>query len=468
MRKTTTLTLLAFILSASIFGQVPTAPVVPDKEDDLRKAGEQVPAGVHELTAADVEAFLDGIVPLQLKEHDIAGATVSVVKDGKLLFARGYGYADVEKKKPVSPQETLFRPGSVSKLFTWTAVMQLFEQGKLDLDRDVNSYLDFKIPDAFDKPITLKNIMTHTPGFEEAIKDLFVPGPATPDLGQYLRTHIPNRIYAPGTVPAYSNYATALAGYIVERVSGRPFYEYVEENIFKPLEMTRSTFRQPLPQGFAEAMSNGYKVASEAPKPFEVVGAFPAGSMSTTATDLAQFMLAHLQEGQLAGNKVLNPETARLMHSRLFALDDAANAMCYGFYEESRNGKRIIGHGGDTVLFHSDLHLVLDAGVGFFISYNSAGKGETSNRAALWEAFLDRYFPYMVSIPPSPDGPKESARAVSGTYMLSRRSETSFLKTASLIGEFKVSSTEDGSIEVAELTHPSGKAKRWRETASHV
>jgi CubicO group peptidase (beta-lactamase class C family) len=156
-------------------GQVPTAPVIPEKKDDLQKPGEQIPFGVHELTATDVEAFLDGIVPLQLKEHDIAGATVSVVKDGKLLFARGYGYADVEKKKPVSPQETLFRPGSVSKLFTWTAVMQLFEQGKLDLDRDVNNYIDFKIPDAFDKPITLKNIMTHTPGFEEQIKDLFIP-----------------------------------------------------------------------------------------------------------------------------------------------------------------------------------------------------------------------------------------------------------------------------------------------------
>ncbi len=126
----------------------------------------------HELTAADVEAFLDGLLPLQLKRDDIAGATVSVVKDGKLLFAKGYGYADVEKKKPVSAQETLFRPGSISKLFTWTAVMQLFEQGKLDLDRDVNEYLDYKIPEAFGKPITLKNILTHTPGFEEQIKDL--------------------------------------------------------------------------------------------------------------------------------------------------------------------------------------------------------------------------------------------------------------------------------------------------------
>src|SRR5215510_5234194 len=186
----------------------------------------------HEMTAADVESFLDGIVPLQLKRNDIAGATIAVVKDGKLLFAKGYGYADVKNKKPVSAAETLFRPGSISKLFTWTAIMQLFEQGKLDLDRDVNTYLDFKIPDAFGKPITLKNIMTHTPGFEEQVKDLFNINSSSPDLGQYLKTHIPARVYPPGTVPAYSNYATALAGYIVQRVSGRPFEEYVAENIF--------------------------------------------------------------------------------------------------------------------------------------------------------------------------------------------------------------------------------------------
>src|SRR4029450_784777 len=141
------------------------------------------------------ETFLDGIVPLQLERDDIAGATIAVVKDGKLLLAKGYGYADYEKKRPVSAEETLFRPGSVSKLFTWTAVMQLAEQGKLDLDRDVNDYIDFKIPEAFGKPITLKNIMTHTPGFEEQIKDLFVPGGSTPNLGDYLKTHIPPRIY---------------------------------------------------------------------------------------------------------------------------------------------------------------------------------------------------------------------------------------------------------------------------------
>ena len=464
MKKLIALLLGGLMLAPFVIGQVPNNPAFTKKEASQSPKPESAQNNSHEMTAVDVETFLDGIVPLQLKQADIAGATISVVKDGKLLFAKGYGYADVQKKQPVSSQETLFRPGSISKLFTWTSIMQLFEQGKLDLDRDVNQYLDFKIPDAFGQPITLKNIMTHTPGFEEQIKDLFTTTSATPNLGQYLKTHIPARIYPPGKVPAYSNYATALAGYIVQRVSGRPFDEYVADNIFNPLNMTHSTFAQPLPPSLAPFMSDGYRRGSDPPQPFEVINPFPAGSLSSTATDMAQFMIAHLQDGQLGGAHILKPETARLMHSRLFALDDAANAMCYGFYEESRNGHRIIGHGGDTIYFHSDLHLVLDQKVGFFVSYNSAGTSSglgDSPRTTLWEAFLDRYYP-----PSAPAvtaaASKDAAKTVAGTYTLSRRSETSFLKTASLLSQFTVSPADDGDIEVSLLTAANGKPKRWQ------
>jgi CubicO group peptidase (beta-lactamase class C family) len=463
VKRLMALLLCALALTSLVIGQVPTNPAFTKKEAPPSPSPEAAAKGVHEMTPADVEAFLDGIVPLQLSQTDIAGATVSIVKDGKLLFAKGYGYADVQKKQSVSAPETLFRPGSISKLFTWTAIMQLFEQGKLDLDRDVNEYLDFKIPEAFGKPITLKNIMTHTPGFEEQIKDLFTNS-GTPNLGEYLKTHIPARIYPPGTVPAYSNYATALAGYIVQRVSGRPFEEYISENIFKPLGMTRSTFAQPLPSSLAPSMSAGYQLGSDPAEPFEVINPFPAGSLSSSATDMAQFMIAHLQDGQLGEAHILKPETARLMHGRLFALDDAANAMCYGFYEESRNGHRIIGHGGDTIYFHSDLHLVLDQKVGFFVSYNSAGK-ETGlgafPRTLLWEAFLDRYYPYSGSAAASSNS-NDAAKAIAGTYTLSRRSETSFLAIASVLGQFTVSPAGNGDIEVSLLTGASGKPKRWQ------
>jgi hypothetical protein len=212
-------------------------------------------------------------------------------------------------------------------------------------------------------------------------------------------------------------------------------------------------------------MSNGYQLASDGPKPFEMITPFPAGSLSSTAADMARFMIAHLKDGQLGDARILRPETARLMHTRLFALDPAANGMCYGFYEESRNGRRIIGHGGDTEFFHSDLHLIPDAGVGFFVSHNSLGRGDQLPRTMLWEALLDRYFPYTAPDMPTLASAKENAQAVSGTYMLSRRSENSFLKALSLIGEFSVSPTEDGSIEVPQLTGSNGKPKRWREVA---
>ena len=463
-------TVLILFLAWTSFGQGPASRLPASGSTKEEKPASSTPKGptvARELTASDVEAFLDGLVPTQLGRDDIAGATIAVVKDGKLLFAKGYGYSDYKLKKPVSATETLFRPGSVSKLFTWTAVMQLYEQGKINLDADVNTYLDFKIPDAFGAPITMKQIMVHTSGFEGRIKDIIGVGETSPDLGKYLKTHVPERIFPPGTTPAYSNYATALAGYVVERVSGQPFSEYIEQHILKPLNMNHSTFAQPLPATLAPGMSNGYARASGEPEPFEIVVPFPAGSLSSTATDMAQFMIAHLQNGQLGDVRILKPETAQLMHSRLFGLDEGTNGFAYGFYEESQNGQRIIGHGGDTQYFHSDLHLMPDAKVGFFVSYNSAGRGETSPRTMLWELFLDRYFPYTVPSGPAISSAQSAADAktVSGKYLLSLKFESSPFKAFSLIGEFDVYPVADGLLEVGQLVEANGKPGQWQEIA---
>ena len=416
------------------------------------------------LTGTDLEAFLDGMMPAQLNREDIAGAVIAVVKDGKVIFAKGYGFSDVEKRTPVTPDATLFRPGSISKLFTWTSVMQLAEQGKVDLDKDVNEYLDFKIPPAFGRPITLRNILTHTSGFEETAKDLFVfDAQRMHSLEHYVKNHVPERIFPPGVVPAYSNYATSLAGYIVQRVSGKSFEQYVQDNIYTPLDMKRTTFVQPLPSDLLPLMSQGYKKASQKPEPFEFVEAYPAGSVSTTALDMTNFMIAHLQNGQFGEKQILKPETAKQMHSRLFTPDDRLNAMAYGFYEETRNGKRIIGHGGDTVVFHSDLHLILDENVGFFVSYNSAGKGEISPRTVLFEAFLDRYFPYTPPPGTKVENAKQDAADVAGSYKTSRRFESSFLALTTPLGEAKVTPNADGTISVDELKLPNGEPKKYEE-----
>ena len=422
------------------------------------------PAGAPEMTAADVSAFLDGVMPLQLAREDIAGAVVLVIKDGKVLFAKGYGYSDVSKRTPVTPDGTLFRPGSVSKLFTWTAVMQLVEQGKLDLDRDVNDYLDFKIPATYPKPITLRNIMTHTSGFEETVKDMWLSKPSDiVPIGDYVKAHVPGRIFPPGVTPAYSNYATTVAGYIVQRVSGEPFDDYIEHHILFPLGMQHATFRQPLPANLKPLMSSGYTVASEPSKPFELIEPAPAGSSSITAMDISHFMLAHLQDGKYENAQILRPETAKLMHSRQFVNLPEMNAMCLGFYEESRNGHRIIGHGGDTIYFHSDLHLMLDTGVGFFVSYNSRGKAEISPRDALWHQFLDRYFPYE---PPAGAAVAnaEDAKAVSGSYIVSRRMDTNFLAVLTPLEQLKVvPNSSDKTIIASALKDLNGKPKHFTE-----
>src|SRR5207302_8866095 len=266
-------------------------------------------------------------------------------------------------------------------------------------------------------------------------KDLFLPDAKdlTP-LHPYLVHHMPKRIFPPGTTPAYSNYATTMAGYIVERVSGKPFNDYINENILKPLGMEHTTFAQPLPPELKSLRSNGYQLASSPAGSFEVLQAWPAGSVSTSAMDMTRFIIAHLQDGQFNGARILKPETSELMHSRQFSAHPAMTAMALGFYEESRNGHRIIGHAGDTVYFHSDLHLIPDAGVGFFVSYNSAGKGEDSDRTALWEKFLDRYFPYRPSVEAPVASAAQDARTVSGLYMSSRRLEGNILDSASMLG----------------------------------
>src|SRR5262245_60512042 len=301
--------------------------------------------GAPQLTKADLETWLDGLMPYSLQTGDAAGAVVVVVKDGQVLLQKGYGYADVEAKKPVDPQTTMFRAGSVSKLVTDTAVMQMVEAGKLDLDTDVNKYLDFKLPDAFGKPVTLRNLITHTAGFEELLRGLMHSDPkAWGGLDTYVHETRPARMFPPGEVPSYCNYCLAVAAYIVERVSGEPFDDYLDRHIFQPLDMQRATFRQPLPAQFEADMSKGYTLASSAPRYFEIVGPAPAGSLSVSGADMARFMISHLQ-AEKGGSPLLKPETAHMMYNSVLQVAPPTLGNSLGFFERDRNGRRVIGHG---------------------------------------------------------------------------------------------------------------------------
>ncbi|MBC7991451.1 MAG: beta-lactamase family protein, partial [Luteimonas sp.] len=430
-------------LPAAFAQQSPSLlPPAATKEQQAAVPTVPQPPASPQLARADIEAWLDGYMPYAIKTGDIAGAVVVIVKDGQVLAERGYGYADVAKRTPVDPQLTLFRPGSVSKLVTWTAVMQLVEQGKLDLDRDVNTYLDFKIPPRDGKPVTLRNIMTHTGGFEEAVKNIMFYDPAKlASLGDYLKAWTPTRIFAPGTTPAYSNYATALAGYIVERVSGQSFDDYVDRNIFAPLGMDHSSFRQPLPKRLAATMSKGYTLGSGDASKYEIVGPAPAGSLASTGADMARFMITHLEQGELDGKRILQPDTIRTMHDSPLTLLPPLNRMQLGFFETNINDREVIAHLGDTQDFHTSLHLFLAERTGLYVSFNSAGKEGASGslRTALFEDFADRYFPGKAPASRIPaKQAAEHARMLSGTWSSTRRSDTTFFNLFELLGQLKV------------------------------
>ncbi|HEY3812760.1 MAG TPA: serine hydrolase domain-containing protein [Caulobacteraceae bacterium] len=436
--------------------KAPAAPPVPGPQ-------------AHNLDATDVNAFLDGFVPYALKSGDIAGAVVVVVKDGQVLTERGYGFADVEAEKPVDPKVTLFRPGSISKLFAWTAVMQLVEQGKINLDADINQYLDFKIPPRNGQPITMRNLMSHTPGFEEDVKGLIVTDPKRfVKLEPYLKEWTPNRIYPAGEQGAYSNYGAALAGYIVQRLSGEPFDDYVAHHIFQPLGMTRSTFDQPLPANLAPDMAKGYPQASKPAYKYEYVNAAPAGSLAATGDDMGKFMIAHLQDGSYNGAQILKPETAQLMHKEQYVLTPPLPGMALGFYHEDRNGQVIIAHAGDTAVFHSDLHLFLNSHVGLFMSFNSVGKGGAVGfvRTQLFRDFTDRYFPAPVTAPlPTWKDAKADGAKMVGTYIMNRRADSDFMRVLSILGPTKVTMDKDGLLSVSAFKSAPGGAgvRKWRE-----
>jgi len=426
------------------------------------------------LTSTDVEAWLDGLMPTALDTTKTPGAVVVIVRGGQVLLEKGYGYADIKKRRPVDPRNTLFRPGSTSKLFTWTAVMQQVEAGKLNLDADVNTYLDFTIPPRNGKPITLRHIMTHTTGLEETAKDLIVFNEPGPVLGDVLKRHIPHRFADAGTVSGYSNYAASLAGYIVERVSGMPFDDYIEQRIFAPLAMKQSSFRQPPPPALLAKMATGYENSDKEGRGFEIISMPPAGSMSATGEDMAHFMIAHLADGRYGDAQILKPETAQQMHNTVTRLFPDLNGIALGFYEQNINGRRVIAHGGDTNYFHSDLALFLDDHVGIFISVNGLGKegGGEMIRMSMFKAFADRYFPASEPLPPFDQATaKAHAQLMAGNYISTRRADTTLLAVINLIAPRTLTANPDGTITVRTLLEPQTYTEvapfLWREVNGH-
>lgn len=369
------------------------------------------------------EAFFDAYLSSKMREHNIAGVTVSVVKGDRILFAKGYGHADMEQGVPVDPEKTLFRIGSLSKLFTWTAIMQLVEAGKLDLKADINTYLDFIIPATFPEPITINHLMSHSAGFEIRNYNWMAKSPEQViPLGDWLKANIPTRVRPVGEISAYGNYGTGLAGYIIERVSGMPYHEYIDKNILKPLNMNYTSSRQPLPSHLRKNSTKCYIYGENQYQPYgtETVNVPPAASFHASGLDMGRFMIAHLNGGRFGNNRILGTETVSRMHQKSFSHDPRIPGWAHGFKELHLNGQNVLGHAGSSFVSASMMMLLPKERLGVFISSNSQG-GATflgAGYVVFHQEFMDHFFPRELPEIQSGPGFKERAKRYVGSYQM--------------------------------------------------
>lgn len=418
----------------------------------------------------ELEAFVDNMMTERIGTTT-PGATVAIVSGDAPILTKGYGAANVDADVPVRADETVFRVGSVGKLVTYTAVMQGVERGVLDLDTDINAYLAdsaVTVSDTYDHSVTLRHLGTHTAGFESILDPAVVADPAAFDpLETVLTDQQPSRIRPPGELVGYSNYGAALAGHVVAEAHDTTFEEYVQSEIFDPLDMTHSTFTQPVPDDQPGDLaaphvrdSTSFTVADDV-----YINMRPAGSLSATATDMATFMSAHLGDGAVGDTRVLDSETANTMHSRHHVRHPAVTNWRYGFHEQGDPDANLIAHSGATVNFTSHLLLAPDHDVGIFIAYNS-------NSAKLPSAVIDEivaeYDLHPAPTTPTPTskpGGRERAESVAGEYSLSYLPQSGHLQVVDLLEHLTVEPADNSDLRTTTLE---GDARKWVETEPYV
>ncbi|UQZ36482.1 hypothetical protein C2I18_24875 [Paenibacillus sp. PK3_47] len=338
--------------------------------------GGATPSGI---PLTGLEALADDYVKEYIGQHSV-GASVVVVKDGQVVLSKGYGYADVEQQIPVTP-ETVMEWGSISKLTVWTSVMQLAEQGAIDLNEDIRKLLppNFLTKLNYDEPITMLHLMNHNAGFEEYMFDMAYqsPGEVRP-LEEGLKLAQPEQIYRPGEVVAYSNYGSSLAAYIVERISGQPFHEYVQKHIFDPLGMKDSIAHSVVEERpeLLEHKAKGYFFAGEGrftQGAWNYMSMYPNGGNNGTAEDLAKFAMALVPAAGEQSPLFGNPETLDTMLSRSYAAAEDMPGIAHGFWEYP-GLHRTLGHGGNTIAFATNLQIVPEERFAVIVMANQAGE----------------------------------------------------------------------------------------------
>lgn len=421
---------------------------------------------------AEIASFFDGQIRHQMHDLAIPGGALVVVRGDRIIFKRGYGVADLKTRRPVDVDRSLFRAASISKLLPWLAVMQLVEEGRLDLDADINRYLDFSIPQRFGRPITMRDLMTHSSGFPERFHGVFDQDLSVP-LGTMLRTNVPEPLYPPGQRIAYCNYCAALAGYVVQRLRGQPWERVVQDRLFRPIGMQSSTVLQPVPANLRGRLVSTYVDGDPSPQPFRVTPLAPMGSLTPTAADMGRLVLALVNHGMGEGGRVVQPATL----DKMFALNRALgpglpDGLGLGFLVGNYHGIRYAGHAGNMSALATDLEVLPDLGLGYYYVLNSQGVGEGGRkvRENLLFAAIDQ-LGGGVSTPVVARGPS-SARDLAGSWISSRRLGGGPLWFSGLMNTTEVRPRGDGSVDIessGEITHwlPDGR-DRFREEESGI
>lgn len=449
--------------AAQATAQTPAAPTpaaaAPSQPPGARLASDQP------IPRAELEAFVDGWVKDAMAREHVAGAAVAVVQGGQVALKKGYGFADLSPPRPVDPDRTLFRIGSISKTFTWILAMREVEKGRMALDRPINTYLPERVQvrdQGYRRPVTLRTLMDHSPGFEDrALGQLFErDANRVRPLDLYLRQERPDRVRAAGVRSSYSNYGTALAGLAVANLNGKPFEDLVEAEITGPLGMTHTTFREArsdrrglpdaMPAALREDVAKGWWWRGDrfVARPYEYIGQIgPAGSASSTSADMARYMLMMLGDGTLDGVSIYGPKAARAFRQPIQATAPGINGWAHGLMiYHLPGGLRGYGHDGATISFHSSLVVIPDLDLGVFITTNGDTGRALSSRFA--DALVRQFYAPPVTFPRL--GSRDllqAADAFTGYYMTSRRAHGGLEGFAGLlVGGVQVSVTPEGRL----------------------
>jgi len=425
------------------------------------------------ITPQAVEGFMNRFASVYMKDYDVPGFEFVMVKDGEVFFSKGYGYADVEKQVPFDPDHTIVRGGSIVKTVTALAVMQLVEQGKLDLDADVNQYLThFKIPDTYDQPVTIRELLHYTAGFDTRFIGIRVESAdEILPLSDYLAQHLTDRVRPPGEVRSYNDFEIALAGLLVEDVSGMPYDQYAQEHIFEPLGMDSTSIY--LPKADERSVALGYRSDGQPyPLNYYYLNDAAGAGFNTTASDLARYMIMHLENGKYDNVQLLSEESAKELHTTRFQHDPHLPGIAYTFDEVFWGGQRIMAKSGGAPGFNNRMLLLPDDHIGIYFVYNRDSSVKFGPK--LEQEFQARFFPGSYGQPLQKEIPPTDAYELdryAGTYVdLIDYSERSIEKVHSLTEQYQVAVNAQGRLTMNGNTiiHVEDNLFQWSDSGNYV